>query len=122
MTDAIVEVPPIEIRKRRQGIGLVLVKFAKAGVRLTPDGDVAMRGLVHWYLARWVSQVDTGTVPRPPGWPDPAYDYVPAALSFSVLEGEARAVADTLTALLRRPGMVERLPALPGEQAARWRR
>jgi len=118
MTDDIAEALDVQIKKRRRGIRLVRVEFAKAGVRLTPDGWIFVLGLVHWYLARWVSRAHTGTVPRPPGWPDPAYDYVPAALSFPVLEGEASEVADTLTTLLHRPSMVERLQAAPREPLA----
>jgi len=118
MNDAMADALQVQIRKRRGGIALVRLEFANAGLELTADGQVAVLGLVHHILARWLSRAGAGREPRPPGWPDPSYEYVPAALSFPVLEREARAVADTLSALLRRPGMVKRLEALPGEQAA----
>lgn len=95
-----------EAVKVRMGRGSsVPAALSVGGITLTPDGEVAVLGLVHAYLARWLALASEGAVPPPPGYPDATYRYEPGSLVLPMLPADASRVVAVLTAILRRPGM-----------------
>ena len=89
----------------------VWVSLSDLGQRLTPDGEMALLGFSHYYLATWIARVEGGHASRPRRWPVVAYEYVPGLyMTLPILDVDAIGVMQSLAGILGRAGSLEPMP------------
>lgn len=103
MLNSLGELVDLELGKEEARL---TVDLRRRGKRLTRQGEVEVLGLVHYYLAAWLSRADDGIVAAPGEWPSVSYWYRNGRLSLPVLREEARAFGSALTRLLAAPGVI----------------
>jgi hypothetical protein len=88
--------------RRRKGETSLHVPLARLRLQLTADGETALLGIVHYYLASWASRAHEGQVHRPRSR-EFVYRYTGTYLELPVLdEAEGVQMAATVQTILDR--------------------
>jgi len=109
--------PAVKLRNHHSFEVMIHVDFSAAGVRLTPAGEVAVLGFVHYYLGTWAARVADGAVRPPSSWPELTYECAPMHLAMPAIPEEASEVMHKLRSVFCQPDVLVRIQVMPRDAA-----